>query len=179
MVEKPDIPGFYFDETKNRYFKIEKDGNVQRSHPHSKSAVGQKRVASAEQTRKTLKKVQLEQTMRIQPIKRSSLWENSFEKTRISIAIASHVRDQDLTKAYLQLFPSGDYILRPYASLKNDPHLHKRPREMMTFILPPSPAGLSRGNNFVFDDVMNVLYSTENLSEISRFESIVLQVSVF
>jgi hypothetical protein len=104
------IPGYYFDEKQNRYFKIEKDSNVHAEHKHSASVVQQAKRRKVHRAARILRTEAKKSTQLLQPIKRNRLLNSTLSGTRLLMSTNPGTmvnQYQKLARGYLELFPSG------------------------------------------------------------------------
>jgi hypothetical protein len=110
-----DIPGFYYDPEKKRYFKIEADRNVHGAHQHSSSSIDKLKRDSLIRNVEDLKLQRKKASQFAEPIKRCSLLHSPciVSGTRLMAELSTFgtITADHRLRAYLDLFPSGDVDL--------------------------------------------------------------------
>jgi hypothetical protein len=159
MAQVPEIPGYYYDQEKSRYFKVERDGNVHGGHQHSASRVSRLKRSKAQQTMKMQKAALQKRTQLINsPIKRCALLKSNLNGTRILMEVSptGTIRYEKLLQGYLDFIPSGDANL-------HDPDVNKLPRCMLHLTQPSLQTGFDI-SSFAWDDVSMALFYALNVS---------------
>jgi hypothetical protein len=158
MAQVPEIPGFYYDQDKNRYFKIEKDGNVHGAHQHSTSRVTKLKRSKAQQMMKIQKSALQKRTqLSNSPIKRCKMLKSTLSGTRIlsEISQSGSIRHETLLQRYLDFLPSGDTNLQ-------NPDIDKMPRCMLSLNESALVSGFSI-SSFAWDEESMALFYALNL----------------
>jgi hypothetical protein len=154
------IPGYYFDEKQDRYFKVEKDSNVHNNHPHSTSVLQHVKRQRISHAARLSKADLIKSTQLIQPTKRDRLLNSSLSGTRLlmeSGSVPRRAQYQKLTQGYLDLFPSNPPSLQ-------QPENINRPRCMARLTQNYVQSGISI-SSFGWDDAKKALFYAIHLPD--------------